>query len=72
LEATEIKSGDGDEHDSRKIPNANLDIGTVRKFTDGLDARANSDVPSIAPKSIEDQRTETISLSEQFAGRVEP
>jgi two-component sensor histidine kinase len=50
----------------RKLPKANLDIGAVRKFTDGLDAHSNSDVPSIAPQSIEDQRTETISLSEQL------
>src|SRR6266478_6713787 len=50
----------------RKLPKANLDIGAVRKFADGLDTQANSDVPSIAPQSIEDQRTETISLSEQL------
>ena len=50
----------------RKLPKANLDIGAVRKFADGLDTQANSDVPSIAPQSIQDQRTETISLSEQL------
>src|SRR6266481_7978323 len=50
----------------RKLPKANLDIGAVREFADGLDTQANSDVPSIAPQSIEDQRTETISLSEQL------
>jgi hypothetical protein len=38
----------------------------VCKFADGLHTRANSDVPSIAPQSIEDQLTETISLSEQL------
>jgi two-component sensor histidine kinase len=45
-------------------PKANLDIGAGRKFADGLDIHANSDVPSIAPQSIQDQLTETISLSE--------
>jgi two-component sensor histidine kinase len=50
----------------RKIPKDNLEIGAVREFADGLNTHANSDVPSIAPQSIEDQRTETISLSEQL------
>ena len=50
----------------RKLPKANLDIGAVREFADGLDMHANSDVPSIAPQSIQDQLTETISLSEQL------
>jgi hypothetical protein len=50
----------------RKLPKANLDIGAVREFADGLDTHANSDVPSIAPQSIQDQLTETISLSEQL------
>ena len=50
----------------RKLPKANLYIGAVRKFADGLDTQANSGVPSIAPQSIQDQRTETISLSEQL------
>src|SRR5258708_6158466 len=50
----------------RKLPKANLDIGAVRKFADGLDTHANSDVPSIAPQSIQDQCTKTISLSEQL------
>src|SRR5260370_9659783 len=50
----------------RKLPKANLDIGAVRKFTDGLEKQAKSDVPSNAPQSIQDQRTETISLSEQL------
>ena len=50
----------------RKLPKADLDIGAVPKFTDGLDTQANSDVPSIAPQSIQDQLTETISLSEQL------
>jgi two-component sensor histidine kinase len=49
-----------------KLPKANLDIGAVRKFADGLDPHSNSDVPSIAPQTIEDQRTETISLNEQL------
>src|SRR4029077_6185922 len=47
-------------------PKAHLDIGAVREFVDGLDTHANSDVPSIAPQSIQDQLTETISLSEQL------
>src|ERR1700682_6717516 len=50
----------------RKLPKANLDIGAGREFADGLDTHANSDVPSIAPQSIQDQLTETISLSEQL------
>src|SRR5260370_7526776 len=50
----------------RKLPKANLDIGAVRKFADGLDTHANSDVPSIAPQSIQDQCAKTISLSEQL------
>ncbi len=50
----------------RKLPESNLDIGAVREFADGLDTYPNSDVPSIAPQSIQDQRTETISLSEQL------
>src|ERR1700745_1764344 len=50
----------------RKLPKAKLDIGVVREFAHGLDMHANSDVPAIAPKSIRDQLTETISLSEQL------
>src|SRR4029077_4382999 len=50
----------------RKLPKANLDVGAVREFADDLDMHANSDVPSIAPQSIQDQLTETISLSEQL------
>src|SRR5258705_3326925 len=50
----------------RKLPKSNLDIGAVREFAEGLDTHANSDVPSIAPQSIQDQLTETISLSEQL------
>src|SRR5882757_490320 len=50
----------------RKLPKANLDNGAVREFADGLDMHANWDVPSIAPQSIQDQLTETISLSEQL------
>lgn len=49
----------------RKLPKANLDTGAAREFADG-DTHANSDVPSIAPQSIQDQLTETISLSEQL------
>jgi len=50
----------------RKLPKANRDIGAVREFADGLDTHANSDVPSIAIQSIQDQLAETISLSEQL------
>src|SRR6266481_2328106 len=50
----------------RKLPKSNLDIGAVREFPEGLDTHPNSDVPSIAPQSIQGQRTETISLSEQL------
>jgi two-component sensor histidine kinase len=50
----------------RKLPKANLDIGAVRKFADGLDTQANSDMPSVASQSIQDQCTKTISLSEQL------
>src|ERR1700745_598559 len=50
----------------RKLPKAKLDIGVVREFAHGLDMHANSDVPAIAPQSIQDQLTETISLSEQL------
>src|SRR5712675_2801940 len=50
----------------RKLPKPNLDIGAVREFPDGLDTHASSGVPSIAPQSIQDQLTETISLSEQL------
>jgi two-component sensor histidine kinase len=66
LEATEIKTEIEMNTSQRRLPKANLDIGVVRKFTDGLDTQANSDVPSVAPQSIQDQRTETISLSEQL------
>ena len=47
----------------RKLPKANLVIGTVREFADGLDMPANSDVPSSAPKSLKVLLTETIYLS---------
>src|SRR5882762_11198510 len=50
----------------RKLPKANLDIGVVREFADGFDTHVNSDVPPIASRSIHDQPTETISLSEQL------
>src|SRR5258708_3531324 len=50
----------------RKQTKPNMDIGVVREFPDGLDTHANSDVPSIAPQSIQDQLTETILLSEQL------
>jgi two-component sensor histidine kinase len=47
-------------------PKANRRVGTARKIADGLDTHPTSDVPSIAPHSIHDQRTEIISLSEQL------
>jgi len=50
----------------RNLPKANREVGAARRFADGLNRRANSDVPSIAPRSIHDQLTETISLSEQL------
>src|SRR5258708_22705326 len=50
----------------RNLPKANREVGAARKFADGLNRRANSDVPSIVPRSIHDQPTETISLSEQL------
>src|SRR5258708_4222556 len=50
----------------RDIPKAKREVGTASKFADGLNRRANSDVPSIAPRSIHEQLTETISLSEQL------
>jgi two-component sensor histidine kinase len=37
-----------------------------RKVDEGLDRHPHSDVPSIAPQSIHNPRTETISLSEQL------
>jgi two-component sensor histidine kinase len=66
LEATEIKTDIEMNTIQRKLPKANLNIGAVHKFTDDLDGHSNSDVPSIAPQSIQDQPTETISLSEQL------
>jgi len=50
----------------RNLPKANREVGAARRFADGLNRRANSDVPSIAPRSIHEQLTETISLSEQL------
>src|SRR5258708_36525889 len=50
----------------RNLPKANREVGAARQFADGLKRRANSDVPSIAPRSIHEQLTETISLSEQL------
>jgi two-component sensor histidine kinase len=50
----------------RKLPKSHLDIGAVREFADGLETHPNTDVPSIAPQSIQEQLTETISLSEQL------
>jgi two-component sensor histidine kinase len=47
-------------------PKANRRVGAARKIADGLDTLPASDVPSIVPQSIHDQRTETISLSEQL------
>jgi two-component sensor histidine kinase len=49
-----------------KHPKANRRVAAARKIADGFDTNPNSDVPSIAPQSIHDQRTETISLSEQL------
>ncbi len=50
----------------RNHPKANREVGAAHKFADGLNGHANSEVPSIAPRSIHDQLTETISLSEQL------
>ena len=44
----------------------NRRVGAAREIADGLDTHPTSDVPSIVPQSIHDQRTETISLSEQL------
>src|SRR5260370_9263287 len=43
---------------------ANRGVAAARKTADGFDTHQNSDVPPIVPKSIHDQHTETISLSE--------
>jgi two-component sensor histidine kinase len=66
LEATEFKTEIEMNTIQRKHPKANREFGTMRKFADGIDTHANSDVPSIAPQSTQDQRAETISLSEQL------
>src|SRR5260221_9777104 len=50
----------------RKLAKANVDIGVVREFADGLDTHVSTDVPAIARRNVEDQLTETISLSEQL------
>jgi two-component sensor histidine kinase len=50
----------------RNLPKANREVGAARRFADGLNKRASSDVPSIAPRSIHEQLTETISLNEQL------
>jgi two-component sensor histidine kinase len=50
----------------RKLPTANRVVRVARKFADCLDTYASSDAPSIAPQKIHDQRTETISPSEQL------
>ena len=47
-------------------PKANRRVGAARKIADGFDTHPASDVPSIVPQSIHNQRTETISLSEQL------
>ena len=47
-------------------PKANRRVGAARKIADGFDTHPASDVPSIVPQSIHDQRMETISLSEQL------
>jgi two-component sensor histidine kinase len=43
---------------------ANRGVAAARKTADGFDTHQNSDVPPMVPKSIHDQHTETISLSE--------
>ncbi len=50
----------------RNHPKTNREVGAAHKFADGLNRHANSEVPSIASRSIHDQPTETISLSEQL------
>jgi two-component sensor histidine kinase len=47
-------------------PKAKRRVGAARKIADGFDTHPASDVPSIVPQSIHDQRMETISLSEQL------
>jgi len=42
----------------------NRGVAAARKTANGFDTYQNSDVPPIVPKSIHDQHTETISLSE--------
>jgi two-component sensor histidine kinase len=49
-----------------KHPKATRRIEAARGMVDGLDTHPNSDVPSIAPHSIQDRHAETISLSEQL------
>jgi two-component sensor histidine kinase len=50
----------------RKHSKANREFGASRKFAEGLDRHANSDVPSIVPQSTNDQRQETILQSEEL------
>src|SRR5260370_26678669 len=47
-------------------PKANRRVEAARKIAAGFDRHPSSDVPSIVPQSIHDQRMETISLSEQL------
>jgi two-component sensor histidine kinase len=47
-------------------PKANRRFGAARKIADGLDTHPTSDVPSIVPQSLHDQRMATISLSERL------
>jgi two-component sensor histidine kinase len=47
-------------------PNANMEVGAVRKFADGLEPHADSDAPSIVPQSIHGEHLWTISLSDQL------
>ena len=66
LEATEFKTETEMNTIQRNHPKANREVGAAHKFADGLNRHANSDVPSIAPRSIHEQLRETISLSEQL------
>jgi len=69
LEATEI-NGDKINMIERKLPKPNLDIGVRARISDGLDTHANSDVPSIASQSIQDQSLRQF-CKRTVAGRVE-
>jgi two-component sensor histidine kinase len=49
-----------------KHPKANRRVAAARKLADDLETHPRSDVPSIAPQTVHDQRTEAFSLSEQL------